>query len=63
MQISIAHSQSGSDSQVIMCLLPLDHVNAEELDGVLKPFIYPSGTITSYPSTNTLIIKERASVV
>lgn len=51
------------DNRVIMCLLPLDHANAEELSGVLAPFLSPSGTIAPYPPTNSLIIKDRVSVV
>ena len=51
------------DNQLIMCLLPLDHANAEELAGVLATFLSPSGTIAPYPPTNSLIIKDKASVV
>jgi len=51
------------DNQVIMCLLPLDHANAQELAVVLAPFLSPFGSIAPYPPTNTLIIKDKASVV
>jgi len=58
-----AQAPAVPDNQIIMCLLPLDHANAQELANVLKPFLSPSGTIASYPPANTLIIKDRVSVV
>jgi len=62
-QIAFAQSQIVSEHQIILCLLPLEHADAEELAGVLKPFLSSSGTITPYPQTNTLIIKDKKSIV
>ena len=61
----IAASQSPSlpENQIILCLLPLDHANAEELAAVLIPFLSSSGTIAPYTPTNTLIIKDKTSIV
>jgi type II secretory pathway component GspD/PulD (secretin) len=61
--IATAQTPPMPDNQFIICLLPLDHVNAQELAGVLAPFQSPAGTIEPYPPTNTLIIKDKASVV
>jgi hypothetical protein len=61
----LAASQSPifPENQIILCLLPLDHANAEELAAVLAPLLSPSGAIAPYTPTNALIIKEKASIV
>ena len=46
-----------------MCMIQLEHADAEELAAVLEPFLSPEGSMTPYSPTNTLIIKDRASVV
>ncbi|MFY9705884.1 MAG: secretin N-terminal domain-containing protein [Desulfobacterales bacterium] len=56
-------SAAAQDNRMIVCLLPLDHADAEQLVAVLSPLLSPNGTITAYSPTNTLIIKDRSSVV
>ena len=63
--INIAAAQEPilPDSKMILCILPLEHANAEELAAALAPFLSSSGTIAPYPPTNTLIIRDKASIV
>ena len=49
--------------RVIICMLPLEHADAEQLVDTLAPFLSPHGKITAYSPTNTLIIKDQPSVV
>lgn len=48
---------------MVVCLLTLEHADAENLVSVLSPLLSPHGTITAYSPTNTLIIKDKSSVV
>ena len=54
---------TSSGERVIVCLIQLEHADAEYLASVLKPFLSPQGSIVPDVHTNTLIIKDRASVV
>ena len=49
--------------RVMICMIQLEHADAEHLASVLEPFLSPEGTITPDGPTNTLIIKDRAPVV
>ena len=49
--------------RVIICMLPLEHADAEQLADVMTPFLSPHGKITAYSPTNILIIKDQTSVV
>ena len=49
--------------RVIICMVPLEHADAKQLADVLAPFLSPQGKIVAYSSANTLIIKDRPSVV
>ena len=49
--------------RIIMCMLPLEHADAEQLADTLAPFLSPQGKISAYSPTNTLIIKDQPSVV
>ena len=62
-QIAAAQSPTVSENQIILCLLPLDHANAEELADALAPFLSSSGKIVPYTPTNVLIIKDKTSIV
>jgi type II secretory pathway component GspD/PulD (secretin) len=44
-------------------MIQLEHADAEELAAVLEPLLSPEGSIAPYRPTNTLIIRDRASVV
>ncbi len=48
---------------IIVCMIQLEHADAEYLASVLKPFLSPQGSIVPDVHTNTLIIKDRVSVV
>ena len=54
---------TSSGGRIIVCMIQLEHADAEYLATVLKPFLSPEGSIIPYKTTNTLIIKDRASVV
>ncbi len=49
--------------RVIICMLPLEHADAEQVADVLAPFLSPQGKIATYSPTNILIIKDQPSVV
>lgn len=48
---------------VIIEVVKLDYADAEHLATVLSPLLTKEGTILPYKPTNSLIIKDRASVV
>ena len=54
---------TSSGERVIVCMIQLEHADAEYLASVLKPFLSPQGSIVPDLHTNTLIIKDRASIV
>ena len=54
---------TSSGERVIVCMIQLEHADAEHLASILKPFLSPQGSIVSDVHTNTLIIKDRASIV
>jgi type II secretory pathway component GspD/PulD (secretin) len=60
---SLAQGQKPTGERIVMCMIQLEHTDAEELAAVLEPFLSPEGSMTPYSPTNTLIIKDRASVV
>jgi hypothetical protein len=45
--------------RIIICMVPLEHADAEPLADALAPFLSPQGKIGDYPPTNTLIIKDQ----
>ena len=49
--------------RVIVCMVPLDYAEAEQLVDVLTPFLSPQGKLGAYSPTNTLIIKDKPEVV
>ena len=49
--------------RVIICMVPLEHADAEQLADNLAPFLSTHGKINAYSPTNTLIIKDQPSVV
>ena len=60
---SLAQGQKPTGERIVVCMIQLEHADAEELAAVLEPLLSPEGSITPYRPTNTLIIKDRASVV
>jgi type II secretory pathway component GspD/PulD (secretin) len=56
-------TQTSSGERVVVCMIELEHADAEHLASVLKPFLSPQGSLSAYTPTNTLIIKDRISIV
>jgi len=52
-----------NQERVIICMVPLEHADAEQLADNLAPFLSTHGKINAYSPTNTLIIKDHPSVV
>ena len=49
--------------RIVVCMIQLEHADAEYLASVLKPFLSSEGSLTPYKPTNTLIIRDREPVV
>ena len=60
---SRAQGTEPGGERMVFCMIQLEHADAGELAKVLQPFLSPAGSIAPYPPTNTLIIRDRASVV
>ena len=60
---SIAQQAKKAGGRIIVCMIQLEHADPEQLAAVMRPFLSPEGSIVPYKPTNTLIIKDRASVV
>lgn len=48
---------------IIIQIIDLEYADAEELAKTLEPFLSPQGRITAYGPSNSLIIKDRKSIV
>lgn len=60
---SFAQYQGPRDDPIVIQIIELDHANAADLAKVLTPFLSKDGRITAYGPTNSLIIKDRKSIV
>ena len=60
---SLAQTETTPGERIVVCMIQLEHAAAEELAEVLQPLLSPAGRIVPYRPTNTLIIRDRASVV
>ena len=60
---SAAQKEKTPTGRLVVCMIQLDHADAEHLATILKPFLSPDGSLTPYAPTNTLIIKDRQAVV
>jgi type II secretory pathway component GspD/PulD (secretin) len=60
---SLAQRQKPTGERIVMCMIQLEHADAEKLAAVLEPLLSPEGSIVPYRPTNTLIIRDRASLV
>ena len=49
--------------RIVVCMIQLEHADAEHLTAVLRPFLSPDGSLSPYAPTNTLIIRDRQPVV
>ena len=61
--ITLAQGKKPTGERVVLCMIQLEHADAEELAAALEPFLSPAGSIAPYRPTNTLIIKDKASIV
>jgi type II secretory pathway component GspD/PulD (secretin) len=48
---------------MVIKVIPLQYADAEHLASVLRPLLTRDGTIAAHVATNTLIIKDRRSLV
>ena len=48
---------------IIIQIVELEFADAEQLAKTLKPLLSPRGRITAYGPTNSLIIKDKKSIV
>ena len=60
---SVAQREKTPPERIVVCMIQLEHADAEHLASVLRPFLSPDGSLSPYTPTNTLIIKDRQSVV
>jgi general secretion pathway protein D len=51
------------DDPIVIQIIELDYADAEDLAKVLAPFLSKEGSITAYSPSNSLIIKDRKSIV
>jgi type II secretory pathway component GspD/PulD (secretin) len=57
---SHAQMEKTHGERIVVCMIQLEHADAEALAAVLQPLLSPAGSIVPYRPTNTLIIKDRA---
>jgi type II secretory pathway component GspD/PulD (secretin) len=55
--------QTPSGERMVVCMIGIEHADAEKLASVLEPFLSPQGSLSAYTPTNTLIIRDRISIV
>ena len=60
---TIAQREKTPGGRIVVCMIQLEHADAEYLASILEPFLSPEGSLTPYQPTNTLIIKDREPVV
>ena len=58
-----AQKQTPPEDQIVIYVIQLDYANAENLAAVLAPLLSPEGRVVAYTPTNSLIVKDKASVV
>jgi type II secretory pathway component GspD/PulD (secretin) len=60
---SLARMEKEPGERIVVCMIQLEHADAEELAAILQPMLSSAGSIVPYKPTNTLIIRDRASAV
>ena len=60
---SFSQQAESRGDPIVIQIVELDHADAEELAKVLQPFLSKDGRITAYGPSNSLIIKDRKSIV
>ena len=61
--LSIAQKAKPVEGRMVVCVVQLEHADAEYLASILKPFLSPEGIIVPYATTNAIIIKDRQPIV
>jgi len=61
--LSMAQKAKQIGGHMVVCIIHLEHADAEYLVSVLKQFLSPEGSIVPYVTTNVIIIKDRQPVV
>ncbi len=61
--LSVAQKAKPAAGPMVVCVVQLEHADAEYLASILKPFLSPEGSIVPYVTTNVIIIKDRQPVV
>ena len=62
-QLSLAQTKAVRGDPIVIQVIDLDHANADQLAAVLTPLLTPEGRIVAYSRTNSLVIKDKASIV
>ena len=60
---SYAADKMLSKERLVIQVIQLDYADAEHLASVVAPLLSPEGRVVAYSPTNSLIIKDGASVV
>lgn len=61
--LSFSQFPAPRSEPIVIKIVQLEHADAEALARVLKPFLSKDGRITAYGAANSLIIKDRKSIV
>ncbi len=49
------------DERLVIQIIPLDHIDMQEMTKLLTPFVTAGGTIVSHKDSNTLLVVDKAS--
>ncbi len=58
-----ASANSSPDDQLVTRVLKIQHVNAPQLVPILRPLVAQQGHMAAYPTSNMMVISDRASNV
>jgi type II secretory pathway component GspD/PulD (secretin) len=58
-----AQESAVPEDPIVIQIIALQYADAEQLAITLEPLLSPQGRITAYGPTNSLIIKDRKSIV
>jgi type II secretory pathway component GspD/PulD (secretin) len=61
--LTVAQREKTPGGRIVVCMIQLEHADAEYLASILEPFLSPEGSLRPYQPTNTLVIKDREPVV
>ena len=60
---SYAQQSTTPGDPIVIQIIELEYADAEELAETLRPLLSPRGRIAAYGPTNSLIIRDRKSIV